>query len=115
MRRAAWAMPESVGVMKPAGESRMLVRSSCRAGLCAYGLGALRRLRRSRGRLPVNHPVDFAIAQDDLHVVASFGKRNGFDELGDFFIIAFGFPRGDAVFAGVERRESVLRRAGELH
>src|SRR6266849_10848526 len=52
-------------------------------------------------RLPVNHPVDFRVAQDDLHVFAGFREWNGLDEFRDLLVVALGFPGGDAVFAGV--------------
>src|ERR1700732_3354497 len=52
---------------------------------------------RSQARLPINHPVDFGVAQDDLHIFASFRERNGLDELGDLIVVAFGFPGGNAV------------------
>src|SRR5258707_2180370 len=67
-----------------------------------------------RGRTagPVNHPVDFGIAQDDLHVFASLREGNRFHELGNFLIIAFRAPGSDAVFAGVEGREGVFGSAG---
>ncbi len=72
---------------------------------------ASRRGRR-RARLTVNHPVDFGIAQDDLHVVAGLSERNGFHKFGNFIVIALGFPEGDAIFASVKRRQRIFRRSG---
>src|SRR5271165_2160300 len=63
----------------------------------------------------INHPVDRGIAQYDLHVIASFRKWNGLDQLGDFVVLAFGLPERDAVFAGVVSRQRVFRSASKLH
>src|ERR1700674_2395926 len=65
---------------------------------------------RSHARLPINHPVDFGVAQDHLHIFSSFSERNGLDELGDLIVIALGFPGGDAVFAGVISGGRVFQR-----
>src|SRR5215467_13617205 len=59
-----------------------------------------RRLRGHAG-LPVNHPVELGVAQDDLHVFAGFGERDGLDEFGNLFVITLAFPGGNSVFAGV--------------
>src|ERR1700686_3902619 len=70
---------------------------------------------RSHARLPINHPVDFGVAQDDLHIFASFRERNGLDELGDLIVIALGFPGGNAVFTGVIGSGRVFQRTRLAH
>src|SRR5260370_22141535 len=67
---------------------------------------------RSHARLPINHPVDFGVAQDDLHIFASFRERNGLDELGGLIVIALRFPGGNAGFAGVLSTGRVFQRTG---
>src|ERR1700676_719987 len=77
--------------------------------------------RRDRRAGTVDHAVDFGVAQHDLHVVARFGERDRLDELGNFFVIAFAAPQGDAIFAGIERGQRVFRstraakQAGNIH
>src|SRR6202051_1970946 len=70
------------------------------------GYGRTRRSARA-----INHPVDGGIAQDDLHVLACLGERNGFDELGYFLVVAFRLPESDAIFTGVVGRGGVFRCA----
>src|SRR6267143_3442337 len=78
------------------------------AGMAGCGL-------RSHARLPINHPVDFRVAQDNLHIFAGFREWYGLDELGDLIVVALGFPGGDAVFAGVIGGGRVFQRAGLAH
>ena len=61
--------------------------------------------------LAVDQAIHLGVAQDDLHVVARFGERDGLDQFSDLFVLAFGAPRGDAVFTGVVGRDSVFRSA----
>ena len=61
----------------------------------------------------INHPVDGGIAQDDLYIFAGLGKRDGFDQFRYLFIIPFGFPERDAVFAGVVGGGRVLGSASQ--
>src|SRR6266851_10142999 len=70
---------------------------------------------RSHARLPINHPVDFGIAQDDLHIFAGFREGNGLDELGDLIVAALGLPGSDAVFAGVIGSGRVFQRTRLAH
>ena len=41
-------------------------------------------------------------------------ERNGFDKLRNFFVIAFGFPCGDAVFTGVVGCKRAFRGSRQL-
>src|SRR5438132_4924786 len=43
---------------------------------------------RRHARLTINRPVDFRVAQDDLHVFAGFRERNGLDEFRNLFVAA---------------------------
>src|SRR5260370_18417129 len=70
---------------------------------------------RCHTRLSINHPVDFGVAQDDLHIFASFREWNGFDELGNFIVAALGLPGSDAVFAGVISSGRVFQRTRLTH
>src|SRR5256714_148701 len=85
--------PDLVGVLHPYKE-RSLNTDNSSAGVASGGL-------RGYARLPINHPVDFRVAQDDLHIFAGFREWNGFDELRDLLVVALGFPGGNAVFARV--------------
>src|SRR5260370_15991217 len=69
----------------------------------------------SYARLTINQPVEFGVAQDDLHVFAGFRERDGLDKLGDLFVVALGFPCGDTVFAGLIRGGLVFGRTGLPH
>src|SRR5713101_9946615 len=80
-----------------------------------WSAGVARGGLRSCARLPINHPVDFGVAQDDLHVFAGFREWNGLDELRDFLVVALGFPGGDAVFTGVISSGRVFQRTGLAH
>jgi len=73
--------------------------------------GGLRR----HARLPINHPVDFRVAQDNLHVFAGFRERNGLDEFRDLLVVALGLPSSDAVFSSVIGGGRVFQRAGLAH
>ncbi len=72
------------------------------------------RCRSLRRAGAVDLAIDVGVAHDDLDVVARFGEWNRLDQFGDFFVVAFGAPRGDAIFTGVECRERVLGFAGRL-
>src|SRR5258706_9479546 len=78
------------------------------AGMAGCGL-------RSHARLPINHPVDFRVAQDNLHVFAVFRQWNGLDDLSDLFAVPLGFPVIDAVFAGVISGGRVFQRTRLTH
>src|SRR5204863_6609873 len=62
----------------------------------------------------INHAVELRVAKDDLDVFARLRERDGFDKLRNFFVIAFGFPSGDAVFAGVIGSKRAFRGARQL-
>src|SRR5881394_3292784 len=115
MRREIFAIEKSEAVIAPsqnheivalgapaaAGRGRLhsdrqssMYTDGSSAGVATGGL-------RGYAWLPINHPVDFRVAQDHLHIFAGFRKRNGFDQLGDLFVVALGSPGGDAVFSGV--------------
>src|SRR6266699_5210825 len=70
---------------------------------------------RGHARLPINHPVDFGVAQDDLHILAGFRERNGLDELRDLIVVALGLPGGNAVFSGVIGSGRVFQRTRLAH
>src|SRR5258708_23089880 len=43
---------------------------------------------RSHTPLPINHPVDFGIAQDDLHILSGFREGDGLAEFGGLIVTA---------------------------
>src|SRR5579883_2444069 len=60
----------------------------------------------------VDQAVSLGVAKHDLNVFARFTERDGFDKFGDFVVVAFGAPSGDAVFTGIESGKSVFGFAG---
>src|SRR6202158_3008786 len=93
--------------LRPYKESSRYTDNSS-AGMAGCGL-------RSHARLPINHPVDFRVAQDDLHIFACFREWNGLDKLRDLIVVALGLPGGDAVFAGVISSGRVFQRTRLTH
>src|SRR5215472_4075403 len=79
-----------------------------------------RRLRGLAG-LTINHPVELGVSQDDLHVFAGFGERDGFNEFGNLFVVTLGLPGRDTVFACIVRssgrfeRSKLLDQVGDIH
>src|SRR5207248_9977507 len=71
--------------------------------------------------LTINHPVEFGVSQDELHVFAGFRERNGLDEFGNLFVVALGFPGSDAVLArivcssGRFGGSELLDEVGDIH
>src|SRR5215472_6730952 len=113
MRREICAIVESGAVIEPsqatkwraqarAPRQHYLLRNLLRNLLLSSAGFVCRRLRGHAG-LPINHPVELGVTQDDLHVFAGFSERNGFDELGNLFVVAFGFPGRNPVLSGVVR------------
>src|SRR5260370_41331396 len=101
VRRATWDMVESgrelikpmlLGIQQETQPQEKIKKASesprpphlpviCLCTRLAAGSGG-----RGRTAGPVNHPVDFGIAQDDLHVFASLREGNRFHELGNLLI-----------------------------
>src|SRR6266853_4704291 len=123
MRREICAMEESVVTLHPKrvdsqkfkGEQEKSKARKLTAGL---GHGA-RSGSGSGGRdvcaSGINHAVELRVTKDDLHIFARLRERNGFDKLRNFFVIAFGFPCGNAVFACVIGRKRAFRGARQLN
>src|SRR5882762_3014036 len=95
MRREICAIERSGAVISPSQNDEIVSvghsmlrpykeRSRCTdnssAGMAGCGL-------RSHPRLPINHPVDFRVAQDHLHIFAGFREWNGLHELGDLIVV----------------------------
>src|SRR5262252_3353119 len=120
MRREIWAIVESGAVIAPSRRriqmskgttQRAPVRKLQYASLAGVAGGRLR----GHARLPINHPVELGVTQDDLHVFAGFGERDGLDEFGTLFVIALAFPGGNSVFAGIVSGRGSFWRAELLH
>src|SRR6266480_6063123 len=129
MRREIWAIVESGADIAPSQDER------------ASSIGAQYRAPKRKmsqdtdpasagvagGRLhgytglPINHPVELGVSQDDLHVFAGFRERNGLDEFGNLFVVALGFPGSDAVLArivcssGRFGGSELLDEVGDIH
>src|SRR5690348_17254901 len=107
MRREIWAIVESGAVIAPSKNTERETRGhdvSCpyvKNNIMPVSAGEAGGRLRGHAGLPINHPVELGVTQDDLHVFAGFGERDGFDEFRDLLIIALGLPGGDAVFTRV--------------
>src|SRR5215469_4674162 len=116
MRREIWAIVESGAVIAPSqkkfkGTCIAPLKNNTTAALAGVTGGGLR----GHAGLPINHPVELGVSQDDLHVFAGFSERDGFDEFRNFFVIALGFPGGNSIFAGVVSGSGSFWRAELLH
>src|SRR5262249_16627517 len=94
-------MRREVSALMDSGEL-IFLRRTYRAGSAAaarFGFGEpFPRRGLAAGTLwrrRINHLVDSRIAQYDLHVFTRLRERDGLDEFGNFFIVAFGFPESD--------------------
>src|SRR5712664_1676373 len=96
MRREICAIETSEAVIAPSQSDEIISARAQHAAplqgkFTEYGNSSARVASgslRSHARLPINHPVDFGIAQDDLHIFAGFREGNGLDELGDLIVAA---------------------------
>src|SRR5208282_6581587 len=117
--RACWRS-KNFPKMKRTGPSRDTHREGPRyavSGSClavAVDVGAHGGLRGHGvlGSFAVELAVHVRIANDDLNVLASFAEGDGFDEFGNFVVIAFRFPQQKAIFTSVVGGSSIFGRAG---
>src|SRR5215467_3282717 len=120
MRREIWAIIESGALISPSKKRQPQTKGrdvSCPVWKLHYDslAGVAGGRLHGHAGLPINHPVELGVSQDDLHVFTGFGKRNGFDEFGNLFVIALGFPGGNPVFPRIVGGGGSLGRAELLY